>query len=190
MATEEIIACKCRLKMWQNKRKFMQNAHLLRFVQMPIRFGLVKVKKWGMGMDMDTFKVFYFFWTFEVTSPNSLWLYFLSNIFFKSCFLQSSRLPVLTLSVLCLAENFYPFRARPKFLHFSVTSHLVIFWGFFLWSLRRSCSDGFWPVRGCDTYQLCFNSGHIGLFMSAECYCKLGIIVNNYFYFEILYVWE
>ena len=143
-----------------------------------------------MGMDMDKLIFCFYLNIWGYLSQFFFWLFLLSNIFFKSCFLQSSRLRVLTLSVLCLAENFYPFRARPKFLHFSVNVTFGYFLRIFLWSLRLSCSDGFWPVRGCDTYQLCFNSGHIGLFMSAECYCKLGIIVNNYFYFEILYVWE
>ena len=114
------------------QRKFMQNAHLLRFVQMPIRFGLVKVKKWGMGMDMDTLKVFTSFEHLKLPLPipsscTSSQIYFSNHVS-----LQYSRLCVLTLCVLCLAENSYPFRARLKFLYFSVNVTFGYFMRFFM----------------------------------------------------------
>ena len=129
---------------------------------------VVSCLRYGHGHGQAQSLFFAFFWTFEVTLSKFLLLFehlklllpvpsgcSSSQIYFSNhVFLQYSRLRVLTLSVLCLAENFYPFRARPKFLHFSVNVTFSYFLRI-LWNLRLSCSDGFWPVRGCDTYQLC-----------------------------------
>ena len=115
-----------------------------------------------------------------------------SQIYFSNhVSLQYSRLCVLTLCVLCLAENSYPFRARLKFLYFSVNVTFGYFMRIFVMEFEAlmlwwiSASSRMWLPISCVLIMDTF-----GLFMSAEYYCKLEIIVNNYFNLEILYVWE